>query len=104
MTIEQTILGSLITNEEFTRKVLPYIKAEYFQNPAEATVFEYIRTHVDKYNALPSVSVLMVSLENDSKVHNTKEIEKVLAEVDGEVHNVKWLSDVTEEFCKQQAI
>ena len=104
MTIEQTILGSLISNEEFCRKVLPYIKEEYFQNPSEAIIFGYIQDHLNTYNTLPSLHTLEISIEADSKNFNKKEANKVLGSFDGEVHNTKWLVDITEEFCKQQAI
>ena len=104
MTIEQTILGSLISNEEYVRKVLPYLKEEYFQDPSQSSLFGYIQTYIDTYNTLPSIHALTLCLEADNKNFNKKEAEKVLNSFDGEIHNTKWLMDITEEFCKQQAI
>jgi len=94
----------MISNEEYTRQVLPYIKEEYFQNPAEASVIGYIRKYIDTYNKLPTTTTLKVSLETDNKNHNKKEVEKVLESFDGEIHNTAWLVDITEDFCKEQAI
>ena len=53
-TIEQTILTNLIYNEQYTRKVLPFIKGDYFSDRTERTVFEEIQKFVDKYNDLPN--------------------------------------------------
>ena len=104
MSIEETILGSMISNEDYLRAVLPHIKEEYFQNPAEASVFRYIRKHFDTYNKLPSATTLKVSIETDTKNHQKKETEKVINSFDGEVHDTKWLVDITEDFCKEQSI
>ena len=51
-TIERTILSNLINNEEFARKVLPFIKADYFDVKEERIIFDEIQNFVDKYNHL----------------------------------------------------
>ena len=54
MRIEETILRNLIYNEEYTRKVLPFLKTDYFTENADKTVYDKIHDFVVKYNNLPS--------------------------------------------------
>ena len=62
-TIEKTILNiDLIHNEQYTRKVLPFIKGDYFSDRTERTVFEEIQKFVDKYSDLPNQNALEVDL------------------------------------------
>ena len=63
-TIEQTALANLIHNEEYTRKVLPFMKGDYFSDRTERIVFEEIQKFVDKYNALPNQNSLEVELDS----------------------------------------
>ena len=49
-TIERTALTQLVTNEQYARKVLPFMKGDYFADKTERTVFEEITKFVDKYN------------------------------------------------------
>ena len=53
-TIERTALTQLVTNEQYARKVLPFIKKDYFSDKTERTVFEEITNFVDKYNKIPT--------------------------------------------------
>ena len=59
-TIERTTLTNLIYNEDYTRKVLPFIKPEYFANRDERVVFEEIEKFLDKYNSLPTKETLTI--------------------------------------------
>ena len=64
LNLEQTILTNLIFNSEYTRKVIPYIKGEYFQDSIERIVFEIIDTFVEKYKVNPdSIEVIKLNLE-----------------------------------------
>ena len=58
--IERTVLSNLIHNEEYTRKVLPFIKEEYFSDRLEKILFTEIYKFVNKYNALPSKEALSI--------------------------------------------
>ena len=49
-TIERTALPQLVSNEQYARKVLPFIKADYFSDKTEKTIFEEIHKFVEKYN------------------------------------------------------
>ena len=61
-TIERTALTQLVTNEQFARKVLPFIKGDYFADKTERTIFEEIIKFVDKYNKIPTQTSLLIEL------------------------------------------
>ena len=64
--LENTILRNLLTNEQYTRKALPFLKESYFDLDAEKIVFDQIRDYVDKYNNVPTKEALVIDL-NDKK-------------------------------------
>ena len=64
MRLENTILRQLVTNEEFTRRALPFIKKEYFADHIERQVFSEIEAFLLKYNNLPSLESLVIDLNN----------------------------------------
>jgi replicative DNA helicase len=106
MTIEETILTQLIYNETYARKVLPFLKADYFQDRKERVVFEEIRKFVDSYKKIPTKQSLEIDLDNrrdltDEEykiiIEKIKNLEK--SEVDQE-----WLINSTEKFCKDKAV
>ena len=106
-TIEQTILTNLIYNEQYTRKVLPFIKGDYFSDRTERTVFEEIQKFVDKYNDLPNRNALEVELDsrndlNEDDYKRVLSVVKTLEEDDNA--NFDWLVETTEEFCKDKAV
>ena len=63
-TIERTTLTQLVTNEQYARKVLPFMKKDYFSDRTERAVFEDIQKFVDKYNDLPNQNALEVELDS----------------------------------------
>ena len=62
--IEKTILSHLIYNEAFARKVLPFLKDEYFHNQPDKVVYKLISDYVQKYNNTPTKEVLFLELNN----------------------------------------
>ena len=106
-TIEKTTLAELVGNEQYARKVLPFMKGEYFADRTERIVFEEIQKFVEKYNALPTKSSL--EIENDTRRDlNEDDIRHVLGVVK-ELENDKdinfdWLVETTEKFCKDKAV
>ena len=74
--IERTVLSNLIHNEEYTRRVLPFIKEEYFSDRLEKILFSEIYKFVNKYNGLPSKEALSIEM-NGSKNVNEDEYKKV---------------------------
>jgi len=106
-TIEQTILTNLIYNEQYTRKVLPFIKGDYFSDRTERTVFEEIQKFVDKYNDLPNRNALEVELDsrNDLNEDDYKRVLSVVKSLEEDDNaNFDWLVETTEDFCKDKAV
>ena len=105
-TIERTTLTHLIYNEDYTRKVLPFIKPEYFANRNERVVFEEIEKFLDKYNTLPTKETLTIGVDNRKDI-NDEEYKKVVDIISSLVKtdvDLQWLHDETEKFCKDKAI
>ena len=67
-TIERTSLTQLVTNEQYARKVLPFMKADYFSDKTERTVFEEITKFVDKYNKIPTQTSLMEKIKIEAQI------------------------------------
>ena len=104
--IEQTALSNLIHNEEYTRKVLPFIKEEYFADKLEGLLFSEIYRFVDKYNNLPTKESLSIEMNSNKSVNEDeyKKITDILSTLDKEPVNLEWLLETTEKFCKDRAI
>ena len=106
-TIERTTLSELVGNEQYARKVLPFIKSEYFSDRTERIVFEEIQKFVEKYNALPTKSTLEIEIDTRRDL-NENDISRILQTVkslkaDKEV-NYEWLVETTEKWCKDRAV
>ena len=105
-TIERTTLAHLIHNEDYCRKVIPFIKPLYFSNRDERVVFEEIEKFLEKYNALPTQETLTIGV--DSRKDLTDEEYKKIVELIGSLEktevDLQWLHDETEKFCKDKAI
>ena len=108
MNLEKKILKHLLVDEEYTRKTLPFIKSEYFQESSEKLLFEEIRNYVNRYNSMPTKEALVI--EVDKKVNLTDDQHKKTISlikditVDIEISDTKWLIDATESFCQEKAI
>tara|TARA_B100000902_G_scaffold396480_2_gene457592 strand:+ start:85 stop:1488 length:1404 start_codon:yes stop_codon:yes gene_type:complete len=105
-TIERTTLSNLIHNEDYCRKVIPFIKPIYFANRDERIIFEEIEKFLDKYNALPTKETLTIGV--DSRKDLTDDEYKKIVELIGSLEktevDLQWLHDETEKFCKDKAI
>ena len=105
MRIETTILSSLLYNEEYTRKVIPFIRQEYFSDHTERTIFKTINDYVEKYNNNPSIESLNIDIQKavlNEDQHKT--IQGYLSELSSSESDFKWLVDQTEIWCKERAI
>ncbi len=104
--IEQTIISSLFYREDYTRKVLPFIKEEYFGNRVEQLLYGEIFKFVEKYNNLPTKDAILIEL-NSRKDINEEELNHLKDYVNG-VQNTEsdeqWLTETTEKFCKDRAV
>ena len=105
-TIERTTLSNLVYNEPYARKVLPFIKPEYFGNRHERVVFEEINKFMEKYGNQPTKEALSIELDNRKDL-NDDEFKSILTIVetlsDAQV-DMQWLVDTTEKFCKDKAV
>ena len=104
--IERTVLSNLIHNEDYTRRVLPFIKEEYFSDRLEKILFTQIYNFVNKYNALPSKEALSIEMNGSKDVNEDeyKKITDIISTLNKEPVNMDWLRDTTEKFCKDRAI
>ena len=104
--IEQTILRNLIFNEEYCRKVLPFIRNEYFDTRTDRILFEEISSFLDKFNTLPTKEVL--SIETDSREDITGDEMKIISDLiqslDDAPVEQDWLEKYTEKWCRDRAI
>ena len=105
-TIERTALTQLVTNEQYARKVLPFIKKDYFSDRTERTVFEEITKFVDKYNKIPTQTSLEieVSTRKDLNENDYKKVVEVIKTLESTDVDFDWLVDTTEKFCKDKAV
>ena len=105
-TIERTALTQLITNEQYARKVLPFIKSDYFADRTERTIFEEITKFVDKYNKIPTQTSLEIEVSGRKDL-NEEEFKKVVAVIqtlESTDVDLEWLVNTTEQFCKDKAV
>ena len=70
-TIERTALGQLVCNEEYARKVLPFLKGDYFSDKIERTIFEEIQKFVEKYKGVPTKTSLEIEVEQRKDLNET---------------------------------
>ena len=104
--IERTTLKNLIHNDEYARKVLPFLKEEYFTERFDKILFREIHHFITKYNNLPTKEALSIELNNRKDVNETeyKTITDILGTLNKEQIDQKWLVETTEKFCKDRAI
>ena len=105
-TIERTTLAHLIHNEDYCRKVIPFIKPLYFSNRDERIVFEEIEKFLEKYNALPTQETLTIGVDSrkDLTDEEYKKIVELISSLEKTEVDLQWLHDETEKFCKDKAI
>jgi archaellum biogenesis ATPase FlaH len=105
MRIETIVLSNLITNEDYCRKVLPFLTREYFHEDVESTLFTIVKDHITEYNTLPSLEIVALTLnELPLAEHIHKMGMEYLKELSGIEKDNKWLLDKTEEFCQEKAL
>lgn len=107
MAIENVILSNLVFNEEYSRKVLPFLKNEYFSDLTQRIVYDLVSNHINKYNRLPTKSSLVIDLENtkDLDERNFAFCKTAINDIpEPEEKNISWLVEHTEKFCQDRAI
>ena len=107
MTFETLIFSNLIFNEEYSRKVLPFLKFEYFQDNNEKIIYNLINDFFQKYNKSPTKEILAIDLSNKNGIgeetfKNCKEL--ISSFENNNDKNLDWLLDKTEKWCQEKAI
>jgi len=104
--VETTILRNLLFNNDYCRKVLPFLKEEYFENLHEKVVFQEICNFINSYDDLATKEVLLIETENRTDI--TEETYKTICEyvssLDDSHVEQNWLVDTTEKWCRDRAI
>jgi replicative DNA helicase len=106
MRIETTILNNLLFNEEYSRKVIPFLNKKYFSSRGEAIVFEEITNFFEKYNKPITQEILAIEVGNRKDISDTdlKEQQKLISDMKKQDTNEEWLLQETEQFCKKKAV
>jgi len=106
MSLSNLIFSNLINSEEYGRKVLPYIKEEYFETYSDKVIFGVIKSYVEKYNKFPNDQAVKIDLESmqlDDRVY--KECKEKLSELEYDsTKDLEWVLDKTEKFCQERAV
>ena len=104
--LELTILRNLVYNEDYSRKVIPFIQPEYFEQRSERVVFEEIVQFIVKYNSAITKEALGIEIENRTDLTETdvKDIRDVCETLNDSVVEKQWLLDTTEKWCRDRAI
>ena len=106
MKVETLILKNLLLTEEYPRKVLPFIKQEYFEDRTDQVLFDITHKYFVKYSAVPSVEALTIEVGKISTLSDDqfKQITQTLESFDTETTELDWLIDTTEKWCQDRAI
>ena len=105
--IETLVLRSLIHDEEYARRTLPFLKPEYFMDRTERVVYETIAGFILKYNKTPTIETITIDLSNreGTSEEEFKQGKKLLDElVSFDKPDTKWLINATEKFCRDKAV
>ena len=104
--VENLILKNLLLDEVFVRKSLPFIRAEYFNDPLERNLFEVIAKYFTQYNAIPTKEALEIEVGQLDTISDEqhKNIVHIIKEIDEEKSEPDWIVDVTEKWCQDRAL
>ena len=104
--IETTILRNLVFNEEYSRKVIPFIQPDYFEQRTEKIIFEEITQFIVKYGNAITTEALAIELENrtDLSEMEVKEMREITSSLTDAPADNQWLEDTTEKWCRDRAI
>jgi replicative DNA helicase len=104
--IEEVALSKLILEEDYCRKVLPFLKDEYFDALSNRTLFNTLTEYINEYDNTPEPTALKIEVEKRRDITEDifKEIVTFLDNLDHDQYNEEWLLDTTEKWCKERAI
>ena len=104
--IEEITLSKLILNDTYTKKVLPFIKDDYFDTSSHKILFSTLAEYVNKFETTPEPNALKIEVEKRRDISEEiyKEVEQFLNNLDRDQYNEDWLIETTEKWCKEKAI
>ena len=104
--IEEVALSKLILEEDYCRKVLPFLKDEYFDALSNRTLFNTLTEYINEYDTTPEPTALKIEVEKRRDITEDifREIVSFLDNLDHDQYNEDWLLDTTEKWCKERAI
>jgi replicative DNA helicase len=104
--VEFLILRNLLHNEEYIRKVIPFIKSEYFEDQNQRIVFDEILSFVQEYNQPATKEVLCIEVEKRTDINEQsfKEIVHLISCLESVPTEFQWLVNTTEKWCRDRAI
>ena len=102
--IEFLVLKNLVHNEEYLRKVLPFLKEEYFEDTKYKVIFDEISSFVTEYNEVPTREILSIEVEKRKDINEDsfKQISQVISYLEDDVVEFDWLVDTTEKWCRDR--
>ena len=104
--IEKTILNHLLNTEQYTRKVLPFIKPEYYQDRIQRLVFEHIEDYITRFNNVPTKEALLIELDNDGMGEEQFMLcSELISDLSvDEKPDIDWLIEKTEKWCQDKSV
>ena len=104
--IEEITLSKLILNDTYTRKVIPFIKDEYFDSPSHKVLFSTLSDYVNKFETLPEPNALKIEVEKRRDITEEiyREVESFIDNLDRDQYNEDWFVETSEKWCNERAI
>lgn len=107
MGFEQVVFSNLVFREDYGRKVIPFLKKEYFQDQNDRVLFELIESYVMKYNRFPTKEALRIDLSNYKGI-NDEQVKTIAVNIEKLDHDPKteldWIVDKTEKFVQERSV
>ena len=104
--VELLVLRSLLHNEDYARKVIPFVKGDYFEQPSQKIVFEEVSSFITEYDELPTKEALYIEVErrNDVNEEIYKQVKELINVLNDEPADQDWLVNTSEKWCRDRAI
>ena len=104
--VELLVLRSLLYNEDYARKVVPFIRGDYFEQPSQKIVFEEVSEFITEYDELPSKEALYIEVEKRDDVNEEiyKQVKELIGVLDDSPADQDWLVNTSEKWCRDRAI
>lgn len=106
--LEKTIFNNLVTNEDYSRKVLPFLKEAYFQTRTDKAFFKIFSEYITQYNRVPGKTALLIESDKITTLTDD-EIKQMKSDIEDACNHasdsdLQWLLDQTEKFCQDKAV